>query len=142
MRTIVHEQLAVDGVSKLEERDIGAGINLQYLRMNDAVGAQDKRSRGGLRGKELRIARGEQWHRLLAEPAQHLIRGEAQHLRGRPDESPKLLIRIASQRGVSAIRSGSGKKLIPCVISVLMGDDCFQKIEDDAFHTLFPNLII
>ena len=71
LRAVAHEQSAVGGVAKLEHRDRGAGIDLEDLGMDDAVDAEQERSRGGLCLEELRIAGEEERHRLLAEPAQN-----------------------------------------------------------------------
>ena len=68
-RAIAHHEPSIGGFVELEFRNVGAGIDLADLGVDDVIDTQDEEAGGWLEGKKSGISLEEQGDRLLAEPA-------------------------------------------------------------------------
>jgi hypothetical protein len=84
--------------------------------------------------EEVRIARRQQGHGALAEPAQDVLGRQVQGLGGGADQGDYLGVGIAAERGVGAGQAGVIEQLVPGVFAKLLAHGVFEQVENDAFH--------
>src|ERR1700741_5360619 len=112
---ISEDQRAVDILPEVKMRARAAAVELADLGMDDAVDARDEIMCRLLPVEEAGISRGEPGQRIPAEPAQYVFGGLLHCRRRGLDERRKMIVRIASERGVGALQPGCVEQFVPAL---------------------------
>jgi hypothetical protein len=136
---VVSDAERVIGVGvELERGDIGTGVELPDLGMDDVVERQQERPGVGVSLEERGIGLGEERDRALSEPAQDIVRRDVEGLGRDADELQCVLVRIGAECGVCPVEVGLVQQRVPRVVAVLARHGLLQKVEDDPLHAPLP----
>ena len=133
-RPVAHEQDVLGRGVEVELGDVGAGVELAHLWMDDVVQGQHQGSGAGVALAEVPLDLGEDGKGLAAEPPHHGIGRRVQGLRGGGHEPHEVLVGVAAERRVGAVQPGAVKDVVPGVLPVISGHELLEGVEGEALH--------